>query len=188
MTQLTDNEFNAELDKAVEVVKRFVADVPVTTLPPSMTVIVWDAFTAAKQKMPIVLAEFSGERKYDVLHAVGFRLAREGLDVLAVFLTSEVWLRKPKMTADGATYGRIKGEAVSVAGATHDGRRNLCLLPIRRGRNRRIILEAARASVMRHEAGSRSRVGGVLLAAFWHGYQRGRVRRRPGSGRPPSGN
>ncbi len=168
--------------------KRFVADVPVTSLPPSMTVIVWHASAAANQKMPIVLAGFSEERKYGGLQAVGRRLAREGLDVLAVFLTSEVWLREPKMTPDGPAYGPIKGEAVSVAGTTQDGRRNLCLLPVRRGRNRRIILKTAKASVMRHRAGSRSKVGGDLLTAFWHGYQRGRVRRRPRSGAPPSGN
>jgi len=188
MTLLTDDQFNAELDKAVQIVKRFLADVPATSLPPGLSVIAWDATASAKQTLPIFLADFADEKKYTILEAVGQKLAKDQVDVLAVFLVTEVWLRRPQETPSGPVYGAITGEAVSVAGAAHDGRKNLCLLPIQRGRDRRILLEPAKAIVMEYQAGGASQVHSDLLDALWNGYRKGRARGRPGIGTPPSDN
>jgi hypothetical protein len=121
--------------------------------------------------------------KYETIEAVGRRLASDGVDVMAVFLSSEGWLREPRQTRDGLVYGRVLGEAVTVAGATRDGRRNLAIIPLERGPGG--TLQAGEPVVTEYDPAQPDQVSGDLLTAFWTAYAAPPP--LPGHGRP-SGN
>jgi hypothetical protein len=139
--------------------------------PAVLTLVVWDAAAARRAKMPVGLVLRSDGEKYEALEKVGRRVASDGVDVMAVFLSSEAWLREPRETPAGPAYGPIKGEAVTIAGATGDGRRNLCVLPVERNRDHVMRLGRGEALVQEFDPASRARVEGDLLSAFWAGYR-----------------
>jgi hypothetical protein len=151
--------------------------------PTLLTVVAWDAASAKRQSVLIGLGLPNDAGKYETLEAVGRRLASDGVDVMAVFLSSEGWLREPRQTPDGLVYGRIVGEAVSIAGATGDGRRNLAIIPLERRPGG--TLKAGEPVVTEYDPAQPDQVSGDLLTAFWAAYVA--PPHPPGRGRP-SGN
>jgi hypothetical protein len=168
--RLSDGGFNTELHEVARAAQRYLAEGGKTSFPAILTAITWNAAAGRRERMLIGLV-FPDGRKYESLEKLGRRLASDGIDVMAIYLSSEAWMREPRETPGGLAYGRITGEAVTIAGATGDGRRNLCILAVERGRDRVMRFGRVEPLIQEFDPASPARVEGDLLSAFWAGYR-----------------
>jgi hypothetical protein len=139
---MTDTEFNKLLSDRVKQTKTF-ADRKVEGIIPEVFIV---GGTKKERKVSVLLIPElpEGEAKYGAMHLLGEKLVENDIQPVAIFMTSEAWMKKCSSLEEFDKSRSVssyadKQEIAVVAGLTIDGRTNMAFMEMKRDKDKKIV-------------------------------------------------
>lgn len=179
---LSDDDFNAELDKLVKQEMDYLLENPTDgVIPKIFTIMSKDGKPNGELERAIVMMvnpDFEdSQKKFDTFQAMGYKFAEDNRNVIAVFQISEAWVSQQEKNESGEfmrpSEDPNRAEAIIVAGLTVDGRSNFSATSFEKVTDKKVIFTKT-PQVFKYDPDAKNQeFQNNLLGEFFKGYLKG---------------
>lgn len=179
---LSDDDFNAELDKLVENEMDYLLKNPTDgVMPKIFTIMSKDGKPNGELERAVVMMvnpDFEDQdKKFEIFQAMGYKFAEDNHNIIAVFQISEAWVSQQEKNESGEfmrpSEDPNRAEAIIVAGLTIDGRSNFSAIPFEKVTEKKVIFTKT-PQVFKYDPDAKNpEFQNNLLGEFFKGYLKG---------------